>query len=254
MQDPTEFYNAQKDFYSGEVNRLKRQLSNSATLRFLVFIVAVAAVYFFHSSVIEVVVILILWISIFTVLVLRHNKLNYEKEKNEHLLNINQNELAVLIGDYHHLDAGKEFTDASHVYSYDIDLFGKGSFFQYLNRTAIAEGKKDLAGFLMENNIDAVELKQEAVQELSRMPKWRQLFTVLARMVKVEHPAGETSTWIRNYLPSFNRNQRWLPVLFSLVSFSIFSLAIFEIISFKVLVTWFFTGLGISGIFLKNVN
>ena len=254
MQNPTEFYSTQIDFYTGEVSRLKRELSNSATLRFLVFIIAVAGVYFFHSTVLEVAIILILWISVFTVLVLRHTKLNYEKEKNEHLLHINQTELAVLNGNYHHLDGGKEFTDASHGYSYDIDLFGNGSFFQYLNRTGITEGKKALVGFLTENNTDAVELKQEAVKELSKVPQWRQLYTAMARMVKVEHSAGETAAWIGNYLPSFNSNRRWLPILFSLVSLGIFILAVFEVISFKILVTWFFTGLGISGIFLKKIN
>ena len=50
----------------------------------------------------------------------------------------------VLKRDYLNLDDGSEFLNPKHFYSYDIDLFGKGSFFQYCNRTATVEGKYKL--------------------------------------------------------------------------------------------------------------
>ena len=51
----------------------------------------------------------------------------------------------VLKRNFHQSAHGREFDDHSHPYSQDIDLFGKGSFFQYLNRTALLEGKRKLA-------------------------------------------------------------------------------------------------------------
>ena len=51
----------------------------------------------------------------------------------QELIKINQIEINVLNGDLSDLRDGDQFKDPTHFYSYDIDLFGKGSFFQYLN-------------------------------------------------------------------------------------------------------------------------
>ncbi len=49
---------------------------------------------------------------------------------------------------FYHLDSGVEFINPAHFYSNDIDLFGRGSFFQYINRTATIDGKIYLAKLL----------------------------------------------------------------------------------------------------------
>ncbi len=46
-------------------------------------------------------------------------------------IKINTTEIRVLNRDFHHLETGASFIDPAHFYSNDIDLFGKGSFFQY---------------------------------------------------------------------------------------------------------------------------
>lgn len=56
-----------------------------------------------------------------------------------------------------------------HHYSNDIDLFGKSSFFQYVNRTATKKGKELLASLLTANTINFIEDYQKAIQELSKI-------------------------------------------------------------------------------------
>ena len=79
-------------------------------------------------------------IILFVFLVLRHGKFVYQRDLLKALVSINETELKVLDRDFYDLPSGKKYHHPDHFYSQDIDLFGKGSFFQYLNRTALESG------------------------------------------------------------------------------------------------------------------
>ena len=68
-------------------------------------------------------------------------------------------EIKIASGDFHDRDEGLQFQDPSHFYSLDIDLFGRGSFFQFINRTTINEGTHQLVNALKANNIDNSEFR-----------------------------------------------------------------------------------------------
>ena len=97
--------------------------------------------------------ILVSGIALFLYLVSIYSDLKLLKKKTQKLIEINQLEINVLDGDVSSLDFGNEFINPSHDYSYDIDLFGKGSLFQYINRTSLATGKEQLASVLTENSL-----------------------------------------------------------------------------------------------------
>jgi len=193
-------------------------------------------------------------ISVFLYLLLRHSDLQHQSDLNKALVEINKTEINVLNRDYFSLDDGKEFKNPKHSYSYDIDLFGRGSFFQYCNRTATVEGKNELYKDLTENNIFSIEEKQQCIKELSDNPKWRQHFSALASLVKVQHSAKEIVGWIHNYTLVFPKYFSFLPAIFSIISLLLIILIGAEIIPGQVLLIWFFVGLGISGNYLKKVN
>jgi hypothetical protein len=73
-----------------------------------------------------------------------------EKEKAFYtrLIRINQDERLALDDLYEQFDDGAEFTDPNHPYSFDLDLFGPGSLFQYVNRTTTRGGREKLATWL----------------------------------------------------------------------------------------------------------
>ena len=254
MQDPIEFYESEKHIFEKEYSSLKKKLATSSTLRLLVFLGTSLGVYFFFNNTNAVIVIAVLGIAIFLYLISKHTDLQHKRDLTKALIKINKIELKVLNGDFFDLDEGKEFIDSNHYYSYDIDLFGRGSFFQYLNRTVTREGKFELADTLLSNDISQIEFKQNGIKELSQMPKWRQQFSAMASLTKVQYSANLIVRWIHNYKPVFPKFISFLPLLFSAISFSLIVLLAFNIINFQVLVIWFFAGLVFSGLYLKKVN
>ena len=79
-----------------------------------------------------------------------------------------------------------EFADPSHPWSHDLDIFGRGSLYQYLNRTSTFHGAGLLAGFLTtepENPEEIVE-RQGIIGDLMERIGFRQTFTARGTMIK----------------------------------------------------------------------
>ena len=115
-----------------------------------------------------------------------HNRLFYEKEYLEKKIEINQQELQAINYDTSSFDGGKEFIDPAHLYSYDLDVFGEHSLFQYINRTSTDLGKKRLAHWL-NNHLESkeeIEKRQEGVKELTSEFEMRQHFRILGLLYK----------------------------------------------------------------------
>ncbi len=254
MQKPIEFYKSEKQNFEKELSSLKKKLTTYSTLRLLLFLGVAAGVYFFFGNSKLILIVLLIGIPLFLYLVSKHSDLKEKRDLLKKLIQINKTEISVLSGDYFFLEEGEEFIDPSHFYSYDIDLFGRGSFFQYCNRTVTREGKKALANILTKNEITNIDKKQEGIKELSQKPKWRQYFSALASLVKVQHSAKEIIHWIHQYKAVFPKFTSYLPIVFSVISIVFILLVSFELASGQLLIIWFFIGLGVSGVFLKRIN
>ncbi len=254
MQDPLEFYSLSIQQFEEKLHQLKKQLAASSTIRLLVFLSIGFGIYFFFGNPKAMIAIAVVGFVLFLYLISRHTDLQYKRDLIVQLIAINTTEINVLKRDYLSLDDGREFIDPTHAYSYDIDLFGRGSFFQYINRTSIEEGRKHLFKTLTENSIDNIEQKQETIKELASKPKWRQQFSAIASLVKVQHATQDIVKWIHNYEAVFSKSIRLLPTIFSVISLTIIGLVGFNILDFNILVVWFFIGLSITGIFLKRIN
>ena len=254
MQKPIEFYKSEKQNFEQELSSLKKKLATSSTLRLFVFLSIVAGIYFFFGNGKLILAVLLIGIPLFLYLVSKHSDLQEKRDLVKKLIQINKTEIAALNGNYFSLDEGKDFLDPSHFYSYDIDLFGRGSFFQYCNRTVTKDGKKELANILTKNEVINITSKQDGIKELSKKPKWRQYFSALASLVKVQYPSKDIINWIHNYKPVFPKYASFLPNLFSIISLIIIILVSFDLVAGQLLVVWFFIGLGVSGVFFKRIN
>ena len=103
---------------------------------------------------------------------------NYLKLKIEHcdcLIQILQDEIKGINGDFSPFDPGEEYVDSDHSYSYDLDIFGKKSLFHALNRTVTIFGKNRLADYLKNafNFKDQISDRQKAILELSKDHNFR---------------------------------------------------------------------------------
>ncbi|GAB5398839.1 MAG: MutS family DNA mismatch repair protein [Aureisphaera sp.] len=250
-----------REFYQSELEKnqiasdeLRKKLFFSSLLRFGVFLLVAFMCYISWGHITTVVVSLVLGIIIFILLIKRHDRLKKEQQYHKALVAINDRELQVLEGEFHHLPEGNVFSDPNHFYSQDIDLFGKGSFFQYTNRTALASGYNRLASLLTANDCKDIPSKQKAITELKDLAHWRQQFSALASLVKVEVRAERVVKWLDQYQGFVPERIPILSVFFSVVSVGLLGLFFNGSISGIIVAVWFFLGLGIVGLFLKKIN
>ncbi len=148
-------------------------------LRLVVFVGGVGlTIYGFTLSILSGTAALLIFISLFLVLVKRYSLHDREKNLLENLVNINRNEAKALSGDLSPFQDGGQWIDTKHDFSNDLDLFGNGSVFQYLNRTVTGYGNKILAAWLSDPFSLSAKMKerQEAIRELSSKLTWRQEF------------------------------------------------------------------------------
>lgn len=254
MDKPYSFYTEKIETHQKELGRLNKNLLQSSLLRIVVFVLGCLGAYFVFGNIQELIGIIVLTILLFVLLITRHNKLKYKQDLIKELIRQNELEIEVLNRNFHHLPAGDEYINPNHEFSHDIDLFGRGSFYQYINRTATENGSNRLAFLLTENSIHQIPEKQQALQELSKLPKWRQSFSAIASLTKTETSAKEVDDWLKNYRRFVPQWAKVLSIIFSLISLSLFFLNYFEILSFYFTVGWFFVGWIIHGRFQKRIS
>ena len=254
MQQPIQFYKEEINSLNTALTALKKRLLITRLLRLFAFLIISLSAYiaftkdnlFFIASGIALIV--------FVYLVTKHLRLKQTENILQAKLSVNKTEIAVLNGTFSNLESGKEFTDPEHYFSNDIDLFGIGSFFQYLNRTATNEGKKLLATILSSNDINNIEEKQKVIQELALKIKWRQHFTAVASLINTKTAIPVIVKWVHSYeqkLPTF---LTLFSYVFSAISIILICLLSFDVITFFVILVWFIIGLTTTAFFFKNIQ
>lgn len=128
--------------YSAEEENLTKGIRQYGIYRILFFLVLIIMVILSTSwSWTAFGIILGTGILIFGFLVRRHGNMHRRKARLEKLVKINREGMNAMDGDFSDLDSGREYLDGHHLFSHDLDLFGRGSLFQYINRTStIPEG------------------------------------------------------------------------------------------------------------------
>ena len=153
----------------------------------------------------------------FILLMKRHSRLFRQKSHLEQAVRVNREECDALNHQYETFDDGQEYVNPTHPYTYDLDIFGPKSLFQYMNRTCCTPGKQCLATWLGEQltEREKIEERQEAVSELSRLLDFRQQFRIAGLL---HH--GQTNDdqmlreWSRQSPLLRNRRwMRWLPAI-----------------------------------------
>ncbi|MDY3104419.1 MAG: DNA mismatch repair protein MutS [Prevotella sp.] len=86
-------------------------------------------------------------------------------------------ELSYLKGDFSCFDDGERYADAHHPFTFDLDVFGKDSLFQRINRTVTTGGSDWLAAQL--SSVANRSARADAVDELATMEPWRATFMAL---------------------------------------------------------------------------
>lgn len=253
--NPQDYYKAHLESYRQIAKTLNKQMTTLSIWRVLVFLGTAFGVYASFAFWQLALIVGGAGIGLFVVLLSKYTDIKHQKRFYDALIKINEDEIAIASGDFLHRDDGSQFQDPKHFYSLDIDVFGRGSFFQFVNRTAIKEGKKQLADALKANDIKNVKQRQEAVKELASKPQWRQFYSAHASIVTVETPALDIINWLQHYKPFLPKWMKWMPLVFSLCTLILILLFVAETISNpNILGYWLLFGLGITGLYVKKTN
>ncbi len=254
MVEPLLFYRQQLEHCHIKSAQVQKKLWVSSVLRFMVFSIAIAGIYFFRSNAQLMLATGIVALVIFLFLLTRHTNLQQQRDKLNILRQINTDEIAILKRKFGHRPEGNEYKDTKHFFSGDIDLFGPGSFYQYANRTALKDGQEVFVGMLLENGIQDILEKQASIRELSRMPEWRQNFSALAGMAKTEIGTETICKWLRGYRPFVPGAMRYLPLGYSAASILCFVLYFMDFVPESLLIFWLLLGLGLTSIFTRKIG
>jgi len=267
------------DFYTERLNdeqlRLKSLVKKgyfiSLARGFIFLISLVLIVLFWRSGPYSILLTFCLALIPFLYLLNKSNKIQFLIIYYKEIISINQNEQACLLGDYSSFPEGSEFIDSAHPYTFDLDIFGKDSIYQLINRSCTMGGAMELARSLKHQllEIDKIVERQHAINELAQKPYWRQEFLAKGNILLESSKKGDTlikykaeskfhdemMDWIGS--PFLFRNKKYQHTLVtagSSISIILLALVIFGYTNILYLILFGIFQLFIIGWNLKKIN
>lgn len=221
----TEYYNNKIKEISDEKDILSGRLKLLAFIRLLFFLGGFALLFIFSKSDLWTsVIVFLVTFSAFLFFVLKYLKLEKLISESENLLKIYNNELETDSNLPNIFGNGIEFSDPFHPYSGDLDIFGKYSLFNRINRTITYEGQEILANWLgfPEKLPETILKRQAAIKELSGKSKFRDKFlSVFFNANSLSDENKGIQAWINNF-PQILSNQKFLKYGLIVFSFILF--------------------------------
>jgi len=173
---PHEVYQSREAEFSASADALRKLSDRLSVARLVAFagglvLFAVLLSFSFIAAVsaLTVALITLAW------LVIKYETTEKSRKRYLRLAEINRMELLCLEGEFSGYKTGEEYSERDHPYSYDLDIFGKASLFQYICRTTSGPASDRLAEYLKQAATqEEIFLRQEAVAELQPLTDWRQ--------------------------------------------------------------------------------
>ncbi|HPR73052.1 MAG TPA: hypothetical protein PLX41_05255 [Bacteroidales bacterium] len=176
----------------------------------------------------------------------------------ENLKLLNTNEATALKGDFSMFSEGNEFVEKDHDFTYDSDVFGPSSLYQYLCRTCTGYGSEVLAGWLSEpcSVASTLEERQEAIKELSGKDHWRKKFLATGMNNSLDHSHIERlARWLTEESTEKKSLYRkvliWILPVCNLLSLG---LVIAGLLNYSLFLFFFFLSLFIVGMDLRKIS
>ncbi len=254
LMDPQQFYQQRINTLQTELKALQKRKSSFAWLRLGAIIAIVFAFYLLWSFGILYVIVASV-ILIFTFIKLIYADID-NQSKIEHaqlLIHIVEDEIKCLNDDYFHLPDGSNHISKEHPYTNDLDIFGRASLFQYINRTTSEMGSKQLAEYLSAPaSIQEISERQIATKELSQLALWIENFQAFGRKKEISFLTQKRlNRWMQEP-PVFSKFKpwKWLRYLLPAIVLSVIGLFIYDIVGY----TTFLSTLFLFAIIAYQIN
>lgn len=198
---------------------------------------------------------------VFIVAVNRYLKLQAKIKYHKTYQQINDDEIAFLEGTKTFAN-GEEFQNPQHAFSYDLDLFGRNSIFQFINRTGTFLGKNQLAQDLQTISFkERIQHRQEAIQELAIKIDFRQQFQTLAHLADTSEQEDQAiKNWSTSKAEQPNSLFKVFAILVPVLFFVSFIALIFDLHPLATKLTTFFFSMNLllsglmSGFISKEIG
>ena len=253
------FYLERIKILNMHLGSIKKKLGLLSVTRLITFILAIITlIYILKFSTVLAIASCLILLVLFGAQVKIFIKNNKTKLHIDSLIDINDKEINALNYDYKNFAGGSEYIDTTHPYSFDLDIFGEGSLFQFLNRTSTQTGKDKLALWLStpELNPENITSKQDSIRELSGMIDCRQDFN--ASGIQYDESDSDMqliNEWINE--PIYYKNKtafKILSLLFPLFTISALIAAIFSFTFIDLFIILFLMQLFVTVLRLRYNN
>lgn len=164
-----QFYEQQTEGLSAEIARLKKRNTAFVVGELISFALVIAALALYVSTQTGSVFLLVsLLMLVAYVLIRRSDVANSERTARLTCRrSVYEKELAYLAGDFSKFPDGQQYADTQHPYTFDLDIFGRDSLFNRLNRTVTSGGSDVLASELSALSCQDIAARQQALSELA---------------------------------------------------------------------------------------
>jgi tetratricopeptide (TPR) repeat protein len=242
------------DEFQQEASSFQKQYNQWAVTRAVLFLSFAVLAYFLYVNydVLFLLIFLLVAIGIFLGTVVKHLAIKEKRDKARLLASLNQDEINRLESVFTRPETGLNFANNQHFYTADLDIFGKHSIYQLLNRTHTYVGAKELASWLQETvETTTILERQEAIETLKAKIDWRQNFEVSAMMIEeVAEPVDKLLAW--NNSPANTKIQEPLFQYGKYLAFVTVPLLLTWMVGLLP-IGWVIVALGINGMILKGV-
>lgn len=223
--EPHQFYDERLSELQTLLKKLQKRKSSFAWLR-LGTIAAIFFVFYLLWSLgaVYVIVASILLLFIFVRLIYADLNNQAKIEHTNHLIAINEDEVKCLAGNYYGFPDGAEHIPKDHPYANDLDIFGRASLFQYINRTTSEMGSSQLADFFKQPaELNLILERQIALKELSSKTLWLQDLQAMGRKQQVTFSTKRRlNEWMKEPVSFSNfKHWKWLRYLLPLIIVSV---------------------------------
>lgn len=144
-EDLLRFYHLRTEEYTKKIGLGKRLMAWLSLFRLFVFAGGIfLIVVFFKVSIFAGTISMLSLIAIFGFILKYSADVSWKLRYHTNMLEVNRGELRSINEDYSGFGSGLKYTDPSHEFSHDIDMFGPASVFQSLNRCSTERERKSL--------------------------------------------------------------------------------------------------------------
>lgn len=189
-----------------ELAELSKKMKVVSAFRLFLFLSIFFAIPVYSKMPVYFAAFLVLFLIIlFLISVKKHLSIENEIKDRKQLIEIYDNEINSYNNGANIFGDGSEYIDKFHPYSSDLDIFGKFSLFNKINRTVTYEGKEILSMLLKrpENSIDEIEQRHFSITELNKNEKLKEKFLLAYFIDKdVNKEKKRIGDWVMSF-PQF---------------------------------------------------